>query len=529
MYLLPITDIILPYFVPTDNNVQNLTEIDRKYIQKIDPMNKINESNFEIKSLSYSSVLYIAKKFFESFDKKNDSDFTQEELKNFYKYIQENPEILILYNKFSQTLDEIIEKEDLDDKPKVDLKKAIINTNNILLKDLNKYSYDNLDQKVDLNIYFHEEKKQINGRNVTIKIIKLAEINERNMTNEIINMEEIKSLKNLVIEKEKEELAKIDKFTEKNLYNIGPEINNYLKSCKLDKDLNIGTEELLLYKEFTKSCDELKKILNNDEDKTEKTQKYFFDKKLEIDNLVKTIKDMMNLENFQKYTKIEELVIKKNILNSKIKSIINTFVEKDKNIIEKFNSIIDDNNNNFETKLEDNEKFVVKLKFDELIKKYNEHLKIFLKMIDKIEKLMNDKPDIIVPQEVITGFVDNIEKFSKAVKDGLDKFNMEITELLDKNIKETDKKLYDYLTEISGDVKKITDNLTNGIKDEFETVKKDVRKISLATINLKDEIYKNKKKISSIGDSDIKIKKNNNLSVNITELEKWKKLFEEKK
>ena len=45
-----ITDTILPFLKPFDYNIQNLSELDRKYIKKIDPMNKINESNFEIKN-----------------------------------------------------------------------------------------------------------------------------------------------------------------------------------------------------------------------------------------------------------------------------------------------------------------------------------------------------------------------------------------------------------------------------------------------------------------------------------------------
>ena len=115
-----ITDTILPFFKPFDYNVQNLSELERKYIKKIDPMNKINESNFEIKKLSHSSVLYISKKFYESLDQRNDSDFTKEELEKFYKFIQENPTILLKYNQFSKYLPQIIEKENLNYQSKVE-------------------------------------------------------------------------------------------------------------------------------------------------------------------------------------------------------------------------------------------------------------------------------------------------------------------------------------------------------------------------------------------------------------------------
>jgi len=151
-----ITDTILPFLKSFDINInkQILSELERKYIKKIDPMNKINESNFEIKKLSYSSVLYIAKKFYESLDQRNDSDFTKEELGKFYKFIQENPTILLKYNQFSETLSLIIEKENLNYQSKVDFKKAILNTNDILLSNLNKYSINNKFETMNLFMFY---------------------------------------------------------------------------------------------------------------------------------------------------------------------------------------------------------------------------------------------------------------------------------------------------------------------------------------------------------------------------------------
>ena len=463
-----ITDTILPFLKPFDSNVQNLSELDRKYIKKIDPMNKINESNFEIKKLSYSSVLYISKKFYESLDQRNDSDFTREELEKFYKLIQENPTVLLKYNQFSETLSQIIEKENLNYQSKVDFKKAILNTNDLLLSNLNKYSIYNEFKAIDYYIF-------INNKKIFSAAKKNDSKNESDTPPD--GLEELKMLLSSKKLEVNNKITEIDEF--KNNVDIDGSINIFLADTKPDSNSNNLYSESEQISEIIEACTSLMVILNTPRE----FSVVLIDKEDTIISLLAKMR--MKPENFVEYLEIKDFVDKNDLLYNKIARDgtvpFITNISESKTLIENFESDTQDPLNELQ-------------EFVDNIKSYY------------------DKNNVNV---ITSGAYENCQNFISLIntlKDNLEADKTKATEDLNSNINETftylKTTLEVYLTNIEDDSMTFGDTIT-----EIENLITEVDKLSLETPDLENEIKKYKDEF--LIDSDNFDEKSNNVDEQI--------------